>query len=90
MLTERCLEYDSNDPPASSKGDELILLQLKYHPLSKIKMSEVVLVSTLGTCHLTNQCNSSLPKQPTEDLAKEPEATAAWKCTFIAWHFGVF
>lgn len=53
-------------------------------------MSEVAMVSTLGTCHLTNQCNSSLPKQPTEDLAKEPEATAAWKCTFIAWHFGVF
>lgn len=55
-----------------------------------MKKSEIALVSTLGICHLTDQDYSCLPKQQTEDIAKEPEATTAWKYTFIAWHFRVF
>jgi len=76
---ECCLEYNSSNPAASLKREELILLQIKYHSLSKIsvrggpaskmKMSEVALVSTLGTCHLTTRVtpvcqNKRLKTQP--------------------------
>jgi len=90
-LLERSLECSSNNLPPSSKGEKKIgLFQLKHHRLSKMKQPEIALVSTQGICHLRDQDYSCLPKQQTEGAAREPEAAAAWKYTFMAWHFGGF